>query len=256
MNQLKALQENFQDYLLEKNDFFAAQVVATPRINSKARLNIYQNAYGIRLMEILTSDFPILKKILGEEKFNKIAQDYVSAFPSQNFSIRYFGQNFSKFIAQHSEIKSEHIEMASFEWALGAALDAADAPILTIEEMIQLPSEAWENLSLIPHSSLSSITLNYNIPEVWQQLSENNALCKFHSTEKITWLIWRKEQSICFNPTNQEEALIIQTFCEGKNFSEVCAGLCDWFDEEQVIQIATETLSHWIVQGIFSKVLY
>src|SRR6185295_518700 len=98
-----------------------------------------------RLHECLGNDYPGLRAMLGEKEFLVVARVYVATHPSHHPNIRWFGRHMADFIGPWVPVPicEAAKSMARFEWALGAALDAADAAPLGFADLAGLPAEAW-----------------------------------------------------------------------------------------------------------------
>ena len=55
---LADLQRAFQDYLLAHSDGLAAAVRDTAKADRATLLDVYRDAYSLRLIEVLTNDYP------------------------------------------------------------------------------------------------------------------------------------------------------------------------------------------------------
>ena len=62
---LADLQRAFQDYLLARSDGFAGAVRDTRKADRHALLGVYRDAYALRLIEVLTNDYPGLMAMAG-----------------------------------------------------------------------------------------------------------------------------------------------------------------------------------------------
>ncbi len=82
-------------------------VSGSPERFVKERLGIYAEAYLLRLVEILNADFPKLRVLMGKSKFEKMAHDYLAAYPSQYFSVRYLGSHLSKFLSNTTPYRDQ-----------------------------------------------------------------------------------------------------------------------------------------------------
>src|ERR1700722_154287 len=102
MNDLIHLQMKFQQYLMQSNYAIENDIEETKRDPTKTRLEIYNNAYHLRLIEALSSNFPILQKSLGFDQFQELAQLYIHAHPSTFRSIRWFGDKLENFLLEHN----------------------------------------------------------------------------------------------------------------------------------------------------------
>ena len=135
-NSLRETIENFQNYILDKDNSPIEHSVDGPdSAFRQTRLDVYHAAYSLRLLEILSLNFAMLKVLAGEEVFERLGRDYIHSYPSNHFSVRFFGRNFSQFLATQPEATPVFAELADFEWALGQTIDAPDAPQLTFEQM-------------------------------------------------------------------------------------------------------------------------
>jgi len=100
MPRLTDLQQQFSDYLLSRNDDIAACIVDDKRLSKQTRLEIYKNAYAIRLTKCIETDHPMLGKYLGDELFETMATGYIHNHPSQTTSLRNYCDNLPGYLRQ------------------------------------------------------------------------------------------------------------------------------------------------------------
>ncbi|MBA3494810.1 MAG: putative DNA-binding domain-containing protein, partial [Gammaproteobacteria bacterium] len=60
MPSLRELQQSIQAYVLARGPDAQTEVLASPSVSAETRLEIYANAYCVRLQEALAGDFPAL----------------------------------------------------------------------------------------------------------------------------------------------------------------------------------------------------
>ncbi len=168
---LRSLQAEFQDYLISpEQTAILEQVAGTAKADAETRLGIYAEAYRLRLIEALDTDFPVLHALLGYDEFERMARAYIDAHPSRHFSIRWFGQHVSDFLRAALPYRDHPAlgEMATFEWTMTLAFDTADGPLITFEDMAAVPPASWPGMRFIPHASLHRLDLRWNVPAVWK----------------------------------------------------------------------------------------
>ena len=143
MSRLRALQQDFQHYVLLPDGRMDNQVGASAQASAQERLGIYANAYRLRLLEALDTDFPGLHTLVGDEEFDRLGRAYIDAHPSQHFSLRWYGHQVAAFLRATPPYADHPVlaEMAQFEWAMSLAFDADDSPLVTVEDMLALPPE-------------------------------------------------------------------------------------------------------------------
>ncbi|MHB8535227.1 MAG: HvfC/BufC family peptide modification chaperone, partial [Sulfuricaulis sp.] len=128
MNPLHGLQSDFQSYLLHGGDGMLGRVTSTAKADAPTRLTIYYDAYRLRLIEALDSNYPVLHAWIGDEEFEQLGLAYLGAHPSGHFSIRYFGHRLPEFLGTEAYSDRPYLgEMAMLEWALSEAFDAEDS---------------------------------------------------------------------------------------------------------------------------------
>lgn len=254
MTSLRETIENFHAYILEKDTAIENDIVGPDLEFRRARLGVYHEGYSLRLLEILGKTYPAIKKLAGDELFEQLGHEYIHNFPSNTFSVGYFGQHFHNFLANSSTTDPIWADMALFEWALEESISAKDAAQLTFEDMAKLSPESWAELKLVIHPSMQTLPLFYATPSLWQALMQGKEKPELVRHEQpVHWLLWRYNRQTYFRPMNAEQLWMIHAIQEGQTFSQVCEGLCEFLDEEKVIPFAAETLRHWITEGVFSE---
>ncbi len=260
---LDKIQNIFQAYLHNKTcepiHTMESLTVDTTQISAARRLAIYYDGYRLRLLEILQSDFPKLHTLMGDEAFETLALLYIDAYPSEHFSARYFGQHFAKFLTENSHYAKQPYlaEMAHFEWALGDTLDALDQNIITLERLKSIPPEQWTNLKIRFHPSLNICTLDWDIPQLWKAIENNESPRKPEKqTEMTTWICWRKGLQSQFRSLTKPEAHILTLLKTEHDFGDVCESLTEIIDADTVPAIALGFIQQSIQNNFITELYY
>lgn len=253
MSNLLQLQTMFQNYLLSGQSDIATCIIQSEKVSATKRLDIYLDAYQARLMECLTSNYPVFKHYVGLELFEEIGTAYLKKYPSSFRSIRWFGDNFSSYLQEHYKEQPQLCEFAQFEWALTLAFDAPDTALFTIEEMAAISPEYWGELVFIPHPSLQQLQCHWNVVPIWQALAkeqQSEALTTYD--QPISWIVWRSDYASRFCSLNDDEAWAMKAMMQGTSFGDICSGLCEWYSEEEVGLQAASLLKKWIQLGLLA----
>ena len=258
MTTLFTMLDSFQHYLISGEDKEILPTIVEDHISAQNHLKIYFDAYRLRLLDILQIDFPKTLTLMGEEHFEVAFHQYLSQYPSTHFSVRYFGQHFMRFLRETKPYADHTViaEMAQFEWSLMDTLDAANAPITSLEDLSQLPQDRWANLSLVFHPSLRIISCQWNTPNLWKMIdSEAEPIPPTQNLESKTWLLWRHELRSLFQSLTLEQEMLFQNFHSGLNFSEVMEILSNQMDmdETQLPTFALQNMQSWIQSGMVSE---
>ncbi|QDU61508.1 hypothetical protein Pan216_23690 [Planctomycetes bacterium Pan216] len=69
-------------------------------LTSAERLEVYADAYYLRLLDCLRSEFPALLYALGQEAFDEHAVGYLQAYPSQSYTLGFLGKSFPDYLRE------------------------------------------------------------------------------------------------------------------------------------------------------------
>ncbi len=140
-------------------DVAASFIAPNSRLSAFERLEIYNRQYWFRVLGALADDFPALRAVLGDERFNGMSIAYLEAHPSRSFSLRNLGSKMVEWLEQHPEwTRRRHslaVDVAKVEWAFVEAFDNAERTPLTLEEISTLDGES--RLTLQPHVRLMAL---------------------------------------------------------------------------------------------------
>ncbi len=254
---LTDLQERFQRHLLRGHDPLPGIVVDQGKVSAAGRLDIYREAYKLRLIEALQADFRGLHHMLGDEQFGRVCRDYILERPSRHPSIRWFGKDFANFLATNERYRDEKLlgELAQLDWAISLSFDAIDVAVVALEDMGVVPPEAWPSLRIEPHPSVSRLDLLWNVGAMRRAADKDEAPQPPESGSwPIPWLVWRKDLNARYRSASVDEAWAWDRACQGDTFATLCEGLCEWVDPENVGPRAAELLKVWIVDEMVARI--
>ncbi len=101
MSELHRLQKDMMAWLIKKDESIKPDIVDTGEVNKVSvtqRLAVYGNAYGYRLIDALSDNYPAVHTLMGDDDFYEMTYAYMAAHPSKHFSLRYFGHQLEGFL--------------------------------------------------------------------------------------------------------------------------------------------------------------
>ncbi len=98
MNDLLKLQKNFGEHILNKKKSAILKSLPYARQDSLARLDIYRNNIFDFSYSAFSAIFPVVKKICGEEKFQKLFEKYLKKHHIKTGNLNDCGNDFPKFL--------------------------------------------------------------------------------------------------------------------------------------------------------------
>ena len=260
MPSLIEIQAHFQNYLLDKSRPILDEIVSTPRIRAETRMDVYENAYRLRLIETLTDNFTGLHGLAGDRQFEKIAREYIDAVPSVHKNIRWYGGQMSDFLRHHSPWNARAVlaEMAEADWSILLAFDAPNASRVDEQAIMALPVQAWESLKFVFHPSVNRIDVSFNVFKFRKQFIDGSE--EIVAPEKLAqptgWVIWRHRLKQLYRSMQVDEAWAMDQAIQGTAFPDLCEGLCEWIDPEHAAARAAGFLKQWVADGLIAKIEY
>jgi hypothetical protein len=254
---LADLQTRFVDFLSGKNELIARSVADQGNIDAQTRLNIYRNAYQIRLKQALETDHEMLGIYLGDDLFELMANGYIETHPSNFTSLRQFGGRLPEYLKQTEPFNKHTIlsELAFFERRLLDVFDAADAKRAPLSALRDIPPDEWPGMILRFHPSTQLFAAGWNSIESWKALKAGQEPPAAQLQEHAYWLLWRGEDLLSeFRPINEDEHMLLSLAIEGNTFAALCESLLSRHDEDRIGAISLDYISRWFEQGIIKEI--
>jgi Putative DNA-binding domain len=136
------------------------------RLSSFERLEIYNRQYWFRVLASMDEDFPGLRAIIGQRRFEALCKAYLVDCPSQSFSLRNLGSGLETWLRNHPEHIQPRatlaLDMVRLEWAEIEAFDGASEPVLLPGDA--LASDPDPHFRLQPYLQL--ISLRYPVDDL------------------------------------------------------------------------------------------
>jgi hypothetical protein len=249
---LARLQREFQDYVLRGNPTALQHVAGAGTADAATRMGVYAQGYVLRLLEALEKDYPGLKAIAGDQRFEALGRAYIAAHPSTFRNLRWFGDRLSRFLESSPTWcdQPELADMARFEWAMAASFDALDAACLNREALTRVSREDWPRLSFIVHPAVQRVELRSNVTRAWSAQARGEVLPPLRrEAEPVTWLLTRRRLQVRFRAMTPQEALAFDWLAARVSFAQWCGRLGELCGEQRAAELAVELLNQWLADG-------
>lgn len=141
-------------------EFAAIFVKGDDRLAPIERLQVYNRMYWYRLLDCFHDDNPGLRALLGEKRFNRLAEAYLTKYPSASFTLRNLCARLERFLREAPRWTAPDtalaVEVARFEWAQTVAFDEPARPVPAPEEFAATPPGRLR-LALQPYVTLLAL---------------------------------------------------------------------------------------------------
>lgn len=242
------------------------------RLTSFERLEIYNRQYWFRILSSFADDFPGLRAIIGEKRFDKLAVEYLYECPSHSFTLRNLGSRLEAWLREHPEHIAGYeqiaFDMVRLEWAEIEAFDETARPRLTEADLPTLGPDPKFQLQ----AYIRLLELHYPVDDllvrVRRDLYESDIVSnavteRVHSRsrrrvlpkpEPVFLAVHRVDNMVFFKRLDKEAFAILTALRDGKSLSGA-VDEADWTgrDLAQAMGDVQKWFAYWSAQGWFCK---
>lgn len=250
MSTLVDLQARFHEHILGLPSRVEQDIVEGG-IAIEQRLNIYHNAYRVRLLENLQDAFEKTWGYLGERQFATAAMAFIEKYPPQQRNLRWHGAAFPEWLLKWFPADAEVAELALIDWQLRRAFDGPDATPLAIADFARLAPVDWETTGFHLTPTLFFATLEFNSVSIWRALDQENMPPPNERLIAPTrLLIWRKQWQPHFRTIDAVEYSALWQLNQGLTFAQVCASLARQWPDRDTSSLAAQHLATWLADEL------
>jgi len=245
------------------------------RLTSLERLEIYNRQYWFRLLSSMAEDFPGLRSVLGERRFDVLCKAYLVDCPSTSFTLRNLGSKLESWLRKHpmwaAEKQTLALDIVRLEWADIEAFDGKAEPALDAED---LSGAAGENLRLKLQSYVQLLSFRYPVDDLLLAVRKEDEDTDFASNafqEKrkrkrvqavaklkpatIYLVVHRVDFSVYFRRIAAEEFAILTALRDGQSLGKAIASAFakSKVPESERPALVQQWFQNWATLGWFCK---
>jgi len=206
------------------------------RLTSFERLEIYNRQYWFRVLSSMMEDFPGLRAVMGERRFEEAAKAYLCGHPSQSFTLRNLGSRLEAWLRKNPEWAGAKqklaLDIVRLEWADIEAFDGKAEEALRPED---LNGDAGPNLQLRLQPYIQLLDMHYPVDDLLLEVRKEDEDTDFASNAfqerrkrkrvqavaklkpaEIYLVVHRVDYSVYFRRVDREEFLILSALRQGK----------------------------------------
>jgi hypothetical protein len=143
----------------------------TKTLSAVQRMNIYIDAYRLRLTAALRADYPTLCYALGDAAFEQHALAYINAHPPQSYSLDDYSAGFTGAFTGKDFLH----DLARLEQAITLVFNGPESAPLTLEYMQGLSPDAVAELQLSPRAASRLLAFDYDVNDYLQLFRAGSA---------------------------------------------------------------------------------
>lgn len=215
--------------------------VLDPVVRPDHGLDVYREAYDVRLRGVLAVDYPKLVLALGDDAFAAAVRGYLADCPSHHPSVRHLGDRLADWLGAHPPAGAPWAsDLARLEWARVDAFDAPDQTPIDATALAGLAPEAWAGLALEPVASLAVLECTWPVLRLW-----DDPAVRPEAPEPTHCLVWRQGHAVFHRRVEADEAGALALARAGAPFAGLCEALGD-------AGRAAALLGRWLADGLIA----
>jgi hypothetical protein len=253
INALDAVQQAFGAALADPAELAA---LAPQLKGDPARLGIYRGNLASARQRALASSHPVLRRLLGDERFDALARAYGCAQPARDPDLNRFGAGLAVFLeATPADAGQAWLpELARLEWMAHEAWyapDAVDGKPLAV--LASLDPQQFEASRAILHPSLGLFGSRWAVAALWRahQAEPDDPAMAEDMREPDQVLILRARWQVTMRKPAAAEYAALARLAAGETFG---AAFDAAFDIDEDAPIAA-WLDGWLKEGLVTGIV-
>ncbi len=239
--------------------FAANNVSGNDRLSPVEQLEIYREQFWLRHTSSLVEDFPGLGGILGQDDWEKLAEQYLREVAPDSYTLRDLGARLPEIIERASWLphRALCLDMARLELAYIEVFDALDTPPLAPERLATIPEDAFAEARLVIAPSVRLVSVRYPVADLRRKLrAESDEAVAIPGESPQRLVVYRRGLRLWDMPLSEVAFAFLTGLVAGKSLgaaaevaanspqaeAELEASIGSWFQE-------------WTVKGLVSDVL-
>jgi hypothetical protein len=170
------LQRSFAEAILSADAPIPATVRQASGPAHASRFSVYRNNVIAGLMKAVAARYPVVRRLLWEDAFNRAAHLYVTSEPPRSPIMHEYGDSFPRFLRNIGRsVASDCLaDVAELEAARTRAYHAVDAVPLSRDAFAAIAPENLPDVRMRLHPSLALISSSFPVVNIWEANRSDN----------------------------------------------------------------------------------
>jgi hypothetical protein len=244
------------------------------RLTSFERLEIYNRQYWFRVLSSMVEDFPGLRAVLGDSRFEAMSKAYITDNPSRSFTLRNLGSKLQPWLHRNPQWAGKKqalaLDIVKLEWAEIETFDGKAEPPLRTEDL----SNASGNLRLRLQPYIQLLSVRYPVDDLLLEIKKNdddgdfasNAFAERKKRKRVQTVaklkpdalalaVHRIDNSVYFRRLQHEEFLLLSALQSGKTLQKAVdqAFRNSKISGEELPALVQQWFHNWAALGWFCQ---
>ena len=133
------------------------------------RLALYRANIRMARERALANAYPVVRALVGEEFFARLADAYGEAHPGSSGDLNAFGLQLAQFVSGFEPARSLRYlpDVAALEWCVHRAVRAADAGAVARHRISRLPAVDLLSMRFVLHPACAWVESAFPVASIW-----------------------------------------------------------------------------------------
>jgi hypothetical protein len=236
-------------------------VAPKERLTPAEQVDIYRRQYWARLDEVLRDDFVGLHHVLGDEGWDALVRDYLSAHPSRSPSLRGLGAKMAAFLDGWPALPAARADlardMARYELAFSEVFDGAEPPPLPAHKVVGLSAEAWTSATIVLSPLVHRMRLRHAVHVLRKAVRAGESPPRPAPTP-VALALFRRELVVHYEELTNDQYAMLEALGRGASLVDACRSVAEGKADELADELAADVggwFQRWASWGFVADVV-
>lgn len=221
-------------------------------------INVYADAYHLRICEAVRDTYPSLTYVLGEGILNQVVRAYLAVEPSREVSIKYAGQHLARYLrsaplpAACRAPNAVLADVAALEWAREDVFDRENGPApLSPGVLAEVTEDDWPRVCFEFTNAMALVDTDHAVHTVLASVAADEAP-ELPVARRTHYLVYREDDAVHHQELDLKEATTLAALLSGATFFDACERAAAAAGEplEKVVPETVTRLGDWFALGL------
>lgn len=204
-------------------------VPASVKGRIERRYAVYRNNVTVGLIRALEANFPVVRKLLGEQYFAGFARDFAQKHPPHSPLMFQYGANFPTALKSEDDLANYPYlgDVAQLEILWRESYHAADATPLAGDVLASMDPDVLFNSCFVAHPATRLIQSTFAVHEIFCANSSEGEGQRFDPAHPQSILITRPSYDVTARAVALEQYAFFHALKNGKNLGDALDNASD-----------------------------
>jgi hypothetical protein len=231
-----------------------------PPLPALERLGVYTEAYFLRILDSLETDFPAVRRALGADDFRRLSADYLSKHPSSSPNISDIGEALPGFTRAHAFAEKYPFlpDLAALEWAVLQVLYTGRRPALDAAALQNIPAAAWPGARLTLDPTVLILETAWPVEKLWEKRRhpEKKGGRTLARASSRYLLLYRDDAGVQLRVIDPPRGFMLRRLKEGLLLGAACDALAGAFPRLAASLPVMDWFAHWLRAGVIKQIVF